>query len=293
MGESGTSVARVVREPKAAPAAAQPQVDGAVAILDVHTHIFPDRVAPTALGTIEEMAGVRPSFDGTCAGLLAALDRAGVSRAAVQPVATRPGQVAGINDWVAALPRERLIPFGAFHPDLAEPAAELARIAALGLPGFKLHPEFQLFAPDERRMDDVYEAAAGLGLAIFFHAGRDIAVPTYRGTPESFARVHRRHPGLTLILAHMGGWGVWDEVREHLLGRDVYLETSMTLHFLGDEGFVELVRAHGVERVLFGSDAPWDEVRGALSRVRAAGLDDEELEAVLARNALRLLPGMS
>ncbi len=258
-------------------------------LIDLHTHVFPDAVAAAALRSLEEMAGVRPSFDGTCAGLLATLDRAGVERAAVQPVALKAGQVATINDWVAGLDRARIVPFGAMHPDLDDPAAEIARMAGMGLVGLKLHPEFQLFSPDEPRLDAIYEAAAGHELAIFFHAGKDIAVPTYRGTPASFARVHARHPGLTLILAHLGGWGVWDEVRESLVGADVYLDTAFTLGHLPAADFVDLVRRHGPERVVFGSDAPWADMRAEVEKVAASGLDDDELAAVFAGNAARLM----
>ena len=258
-------------------------------LIDLHTHVFPDAVAGTALRTLEEMSGVRPSFDGTYAGLLEALGRAGVERAAVQPVAVKATRVAAINDWVAGLDRARVIPFGAMHPDLSDPVAEIARMAGRGFVGFKLHPEFQEFSPDEPRLDAVYEAAAAHGLVIFFHSGKDIAVPTYRGTPASFARVHARHPGLTMILAHLGGWGVWDEVRAELVGSDVYFDTAFTLGYLPASDFVDLVRRHGPERIVFGSDAPWADVAAEIEKVAASGLDDDELAAVFAGNSARLL----
>jgi len=260
-----------------------------VRVIDLHTHVFPDAVAGAALRTLEEMAGVQPSFDGTYAGLLEALDGAGVERAAVQPVAVKASQVAGINDWVAGLDRSRIVPFGAMHPDLADPAAEIARMAGMGLVGFKLHPEFQAFSPDEPRLDAIYEAAVAHGLAIFYHAGKDIAVPTYRGTPAAFARVLARHPGLTMILGHLGGWGVWDEVRAELAGRRVYFDTAFTLGHLSAADFADLVRRHGPERVVFGSDAPWADMAGAAEQVAACGLDDDELAAVFSGNAARLL----
>jgi hypothetical protein len=260
-----------------------------VRLIDVHTHAFPRAVAGAALRSLEEMAGVKPSFDGTEAGLLATLDEAGVERAAVQPVAVKADQVAAINDWVAGLDRGRIVPFGAMHPDLADAAAEVARIAEKGFVGFKLHPEFQRFSPDEPRMEPIYEAAAAHGLIIFFHAGRDIAVPTYRGRPACFARVHARHPELTLILAHLGGWGVWEEVREQLAGTGVYLDTAFTLGHLPATDFVDLVRRHGPERVVFGSDAPWADLGAEVEKVAAAGLDDDELAAVFAGTAAGLL----
>ena len=60
---------------------------------DVHTHAFPDSLAPKALERLVKMAvweKVAPSHDGTLAGLLRSMDRAGIERAVVCSVATRP-----------------------------------------------------------------------------------------------------------------------------------------------------------------------------------------------------------
>ena len=79
------------------------------------------------------------------------MDRTGVDVSVVQPVATKPAQVASINDWAARSHRERIVPFGAMHPDFEDPAAEIARMASLGLRGFKMHPEHQAFEPHDPR----------------------------------------------------------------------------------------------------------------------------------------------
>ena len=55
-----------------------------------------------------------------------------------------------------------------------------------------------------------------------------------------------------------------------------------------DEQFVRLVRRHGPDRVLFGSDSPWTDPGEELARLRGL-LDDRELAAVLGGNAERLL----
>ena len=58
---------------------------------------------------------------------------------------------------------------------------------------------------------------------------------------------------------------------------------------LGEEQFVRLVRTFGADRVLFGTDSPWDGQGEALARLRALPLTGEELEAILGGNAQRLL----
>ncbi len=258
-------------------------------IIDFHTHAFPDGVAASAIPALEAEGGVAAVYDGTVGGLLASMDRAGVDASVLQPVATKPSQVRAINDWAASLASGRLIPFGAMHPNLEDPSSEIARMADLGLRGFKLHPEYQAFSPEDPRMDPIYDAARRHGLIVLFHAGVDISVPTLRGTPAAFSAMLDGHPGLKVVLAHMGGFRMWAEVADALAGRDVWLDTAYTLGHLPDQEFVGLVRAHGADRVVFGSDGPWTDPASEIAHLRALPLSDGELENVLGANAERLL----
>jgi hypothetical protein len=260
-----------------------------VPVVDVHTHVFPQAVAARAIDALVDDARPRPHYDGTPSGLLAAMDTAGVDVAVLQPVATRASQVESINDFTASIANDRLVPFGAMHPHFREPEAEIERMAALGLRGIKLHPEFQDFDPDDAQMHRVYRAAAEHGLIILFHAGVDPAYDTVRGVPTTFKRVLAAHPDLTVILAHLGGFQVWDEVAEHLLGERVYLDTAYTLGHLPLEEARAIMRGHGTDRILFGSDGPWTDVGSELEGLREMGLAADELEAVLWRNAASLL----
>lgn len=261
------------------------------AVIDIHTHAFADDLATKAVPALLQSAGgsLTAHYDGTIAGLVREMDRTGVDVSVIQPVATKAAQVTAINDWVAAQASERIIPFGAMHPDVSDPAAEMARMRGLGLRGFKMHPEHQSFSPDERRLDAVYAAAVEHGMIVLFHAGADVIHPTVHGTPESFAAVIDRHPDLTAILAHMGGFREWRGVAEHLAGRDVWLDTAYTPDHLPDEEFVALIRAHGADRVLFGSDGPWTDAAVEVARLRTLPLSSRELEGILGDNARRLL----
>ena len=264
-------------------------------IVDVHTHAFADEVASRATPALAAHGGVTPSYDGTVAGLVASMDRAGIAVSVVQPVATKPSQVRTINDWAAALNRDdapsagRVVAFGAMHPDFDDPAAEIARMAAMGLPGIKMHPDYQEYVPTEPRLEPIYAAAREQGMWMLLHAGGDIVPQTAYGTPESYARVLDEWPGLKLVLAHMGGWRYWEAAAEHLIGRDVYLDTAYTPGHLPDEEFVSLVRDHGADKVLFGSDGPWADQAAEVAKLRAVGLDETELTQVLGGNALRVL----
>ena len=255
----------------------------------MHTHVFPDQLAATAVAGVCRACAIAPCFDGTLSGLHSFMRHAGIARSVVQPVASKATQVRSINDWAAALADDSIIPFGAMHPDLPDLVAEVERLVALGIRGFKLHPEYQSFSPDEERLDPLYVAATEHGLIVYFHAGEDIALPDVHSTPQAFARLLDRHPDLIVVLAHMGGWRQWDEVLRHLAGRDVYLDTSFTLPYLDEERFVELVAAHGAHRILFGSDGPWGDLSRDVAQLRAMPFSDDALDAILWRNAARLL----
>lgn len=258
-------------------------------IIDFHVHVFPDLLAPSAVASLAAQGDATSHYDGTVAGLLSAMDRARIATAVVQPVATKPGQVRKINDWASELASERIVPFGAMHPDLEDPASEIIRMRALGLRGFKMHPEYQRFEPHESRMEAILSAATDNHMIAFFHAGGDIGFDSVRGTARSFAHVLDRFPDLTVVLAHMGGFRQWDSVAETLAGRDVWLDTAFTPGHLADPDFVALVRAHGVDRVLFGSDGPWTDAAAEIAHIREAGFTPGELAGILGENAGRLL----
>jgi len=259
-------------------------------IIDVHTHVWPDALAPYAVSAVGSQGHIAAHYDGTVAGLTAAMDRAGVKTSVVLPVATKAAQVRTINDWAATLRIDpRIVPFGAMHPDLEDAADEIARMRSLGLTGFKMHPEYQSFGPLDPHLEPIYAAAVDHGMTLLFHAGGDVAFDTVRGTPEVFAELLDAWPDLHVVLAHMGGFRQWHAVSGRLAGRDVYFDTAYTLGHLPDDEFVALAREHGCSRVLFGSDGPWTDVAQQLEHLRRLPFTDEEFEAILWRNAERML----
>jgi hypothetical protein len=260
-----------------------------VPIIDLHTHVFPDTLASGALATLSAQGEIRPYYDGTVDGLIAAMDRAGIDRSVVAPVATKPSQVRSINDWVAGVPRERIVPLGALHPDMPDPASELDRLLSLGVTGIKLHSQHQRFLPNDPRMRPIYEAVIEREMLVLFHAGGYVGEHEVENRPHEFAEVLDAYPELRCVLAHMGGYLQWDEVREHLCGRDVYLDTAYVPRNLPDDAFIALARDHGIERICFGSDGPWTDAAAEIEYLKAIGFTPAELDAILWGNAVRLL----
>lgn len=262
-------------------------------VFDAHSHAFPDHLAPTAVPTV--VAGVKsyhvsPAHDGTVRGLLGAMDRAGIEKAVLCSVATRAGQVTKITDWSASIVSDRIVPFASVHPDFDEPEREIDRIADLGLRGLKFHPQYMNCAPDDPRALRIARAAARRGLAMVLHAGYDIAYPNSDiGTPSRIRRLHDAVPDLRLLACHLGGFSEWEDSLKHLVGSDVYLDTSFSFGHCPDELLARIVEGHTPTRLLFGTDSPWADPSAEIAAFDRLPLGDDQKRLVLWDNACRFV----
>lgn len=256
--------------------------------LDFHTHIFPDRVADRAIAALIETYQAQPQGEATVAGLLQAMDAAGVDRAVVCPVATRPDQVVSINRWVTALDRDRFVPFAALHPDFEGLDEELRFLRDQGVRGLKLQPHFQGYELESLALLRMFERLGDF--VVLMHGGQEIKpIPSVPTTPERLRALHERFPQQRLVIAHLGGYQMWEGVEESLLGQNVYFDLSYTFNRLDDATIARFIAAHGVERILFGSDYPWMLPAQARAGLRRLGLPPDQERMILAENAVRLL----
>ncbi|MFF5187944.1 amidohydrolase family protein [Streptomyces sp. NPDC000345] len=118
-----------------------------------------------------------------------------------------------------------------------------------------------------------------------------------------FSGVLDRHPGLRLIAAHGGGylpthigrsdhaWRVRPDARGCAREPSSYLRRLYFDSLVHDPHVLrELIRAVGPDRVLLGSDFPFDMgTEDPLGALRAAGLPDHDFHAVRGGNAAALL----
>jgi uncharacterized protein len=256
----------------------------------MHVHAFPDALAPRAMAALQDPIDWKAIGDGTIAGLLRSMDAAGVDISVVLNIATKPTQVETILRWCEQIASPRIVPFASVHPKTPEIGRWVRRFRDAGLRGVKLHPMYQEFAVDEPRMDPLYAAVAEAGLLLEPHSGYDIAFPgDTRADAERLARVIQRHPSLKMICTHLGGWKQWDAVSRTLAGKNVWLETSMSLSLLGTQASADLVRMHGAGNVLFGTDWPWTDQTDQINLIRSMDLPKEQTEAILGGNAAKLL----
>ncbi|NCD22233.1 MAG: amidohydrolase, partial [Spartobacteria bacterium] len=90
----------------------------AAMIIDFHTHAFEDSLAAKAIPFLENEGHIKAFTDGRAAGLLASMDRAGIERSVVCPIATKPSHFDGIRRWAREVrtTRPRLEMLLSIHP---------------------------------------------------------------------------------------------------------------------------------------------------------------------------------
>ncbi|MBQ3893890.1 MAG: amidohydrolase, partial [Clostridia bacterium] len=253
---------------------------------DMHTHIFPPKIAEKATGAIGAFYGIPMSRRGFADDLVASGAPVGVVKYLVCSTATTPMQVTAINSYIASetAKHPEFVGYGSLHPAFDDIPAEVDRMISLGLRGIKLHPDFQKFAIDDREAFAIYEAAEGR-LPILFHTGDR----RYQySNPERVVRVLREFPNLTVICAHLGGYSEWDSalgLKKYLGNPNIYIDTSSSARLTDPETAVKIIRKHGADRVFWGTDYPMWDHKSELEIFMKLPLTDDEKEKILFKNA--------
>lgn len=218
------------------------------------------------------------------------------------------------------------------HPELCVPALEDA-VEVCGLAGVEIssYAPGTGRGPDgdrtvelsDPRLEPFWSRAAELGAVVFLHPfgcslderldrfylSNTVAQPAENAVALShliFSGVLDRHPGLRVVAAHGGGylptfigrsdhaWQVRPDAHTCRQPPSSYLRRlwfDSLVHT--PEALRALVAAVGADRVLLGSDAPFDMgVDDPVARLDAAGLDPHDRDLVAGRTAagLGLLP---
>lgn len=267
-------------------------------VIDFHTHIFPDKIAGKTIEHLQTVGKTQAYTDGTADGLLASMEAGDIDCSIILPVVTSVTQFDSItrfadeiNQKYGATDRKcRLNSFGGIHPDSIDYKKQLHILAESGFKGIKFHPDYQLVNFNDIRYKRIVSDATELGLVVVVHAGVDIGYPNpVHCTPQMALDMIRDVQPEKLVLAHYGGWKMWDEVEELLVGEKVYFDTSFTQGFIEEEQFLRILKNHGSEKILFATDSPWSGQRESLEWIRSMGIPEEELEAILHGNAERVL----
>lgn len=279
-------------------------------IIDVHTHTFPDKIARKVVNSLAREACSNPFSDGTMAGLLAGMKRGGVDYSVNLPVMTSPEQVEKINgQFIEAreqLMQQGIICFGGMHPEYEQMRQELTKLKNSGIRGIKIHPAYQKLDLNHPKMMKIIELASELDLIVITHAGIDIGIYDHDyASVKHVLQVLKEVQPTKLVLAHMGGWGCWDDVERDLAGAPVYFDTAFSIgpihplpnwekapiaeHNLSVTDFARIARKHGTDKILFATDSPWQEQADAVALVNSAPLTESEKEQIFYRNATKIL----
>lgn len=266
-------------------------------VIDFHTHIFPDTVAQKAIPRLADIIHLVPSMDGTLNGLLASMEEGGISTSVVLPTVTNPLQFDSIirfadelNSKFIAKGDMRILSFAGIHPDAPDWQEQLNTISHLGFKGIKLHPDYQGTFFNDIRYKRILYRAAELELISLTHTGLDVYSPgIIHCTPEMVLEVIQEVHPQKLVLAHMGCNELYDRTEEKLIGQDIYLDTAYSLSHIEQEQFLRIVRNHGISKILFGTDTPWNSQKEDVQLLSSMPLSQEEKDAILFKNAASLL----
>lgn len=270
-------------------------------LIDFHTHVFPDKIAEKSVQIL--IAGMKRQMGedygngkpltcrpATLDGLLENMEKAGVDRSVCLPIATKIEQTASINRFAETVRSERALSFGTLHPLDPDWEHVLEDLVERGFSGVKLHLQFQETDIDSPQVIRIFKKCEALGLYAVFHAGDDIGLPPpIYATPEKISHVLAETEGSHLIAAHLGGWKQWDDVEKYLVGTPILMDTAFIRDFISPEQCTRIIRNHGADKILFGSDSPWEDPADTLTFLQSLALTDEETAMITHRNALRLL----
>ncbi len=262
-------------------------------MIDFHSHIFPDHIADRTISYLSGICQMEPFVNGKLEGLLHSMKEAGICRSVILPVVTAPKQFESIHRFAMQFLEGEILSFGGIHPDQDEYKTRLRWIKDQGFKGIKFHPDYQGVYFNDIRYKRIIAYASELDLIVYTHAGFDPFSPNdIHCTPKMIREVMDEVQPTKLVLAHMGGNEMFDDVEKYLVGRDVYLDTAYVLDKMDPKTMINIIRSHGVDKILFGSDSPWTGQKQYVKLFQDMLLTEEEKQLIGRENAIRLLGNM-
>ena len=260
-------------------------------IIDFHAHIFPEALAAKTLPWMMSFTGIQYQTNGTGEELRASMDRCGVDMSVTLPIVTRVGTMRKINDYAAEQAKKwGFMSFGSVHPGEPDWKGELRRFGELGLKGLKLHHDYQDFWFDSKENYAIIEYAFELGLPVLVHPCSDpVSTTIHRCTPKMLRDAMPLLTQGTFIAAHLGGHMMIDEARSIVIGQDVYIDVSMAEVYYPLERIRPLLLEHNPDKILFGTDSPWDDQKKAIDGIRSMALGEDLESKILGENARKIL----
>lgn len=261
-------------------------------VIDFHTHIFPEKIADKTITSLAKICNTTPYTDGKEQGLRDSMKAGSVDCSVILPVVTAPRQFDSIHRFAMQFMEGELISFGSIHPDCEDYKEKLRWIKENGFKGIKIHPDYQNTYFNDIKYKRILSYASELDFVVVTHAGVDPMCPDdIHCTPKMVTEVLDEVRPDKLILAHMGGYLLADEAEQLLVGRDVYFDTAYVLDKMPTEQFLRMVRNHGADKIIFGTDSPWGGQKEFVDLFDSLPLTEDEKEQIRYKNAKELLRG--
>jgi hypothetical protein len=290
-----------------APGSTGLDLDALVAI-DVHVHVHADLHGHLALDDELNAAAAKyfkgDPYDPTVHDIAA--DYRGKKMAAViftVDAEAATGQMTLSNEEIAEAAAQHpdvLIPFGSIDPARGRAGIRSARrlVEDHGVRGFKFHPSYQDFEPNDRRHYPLYEELQSLGVPALFHTGQTgigSGLPGGRGIklrysdPMLLDDVAADFPGLTIIMAHPSV--PWQDsaiaVAQHKA--NVYIDLSGWSPKYFPPQLVRAANTLLKAKVLFGSDYPLLRPERWMKDFEQLEIRDEVKPLIMKQNAITAL----
>lgn len=193
-----------------------------------------------------------------------------------------------------------LIPFASIDPWKGKGGARDARrlVADYGVRGFKFHPNYQAFFPNDRAVYVLYEAIQELGVPAVFHTGQTGIGAGVRGgggirlkysNPMHVDDVAADFPDMKIILAHPSFPWQDEALAVATHKPSVYIDLSGWSPKYFPPQLVRYANSLLKDRVLFGSDFPVISPDRWLADFEKLDIKPEVRPLILKENAVRLL----
>ena len=273
---------------------------GIPGIVDVHVHFMHPRGMATGWAYFDA-AGSKygkewpVTYRGTDDERVEQLRSIGVRRFTSLSYAHKPGIAGFLNEWTREFAERTpdTLWSATFFPE-PEAATYVPRLIDAGVQVFKVHLQVGDFPADDPLLEPVWGTLEESGTPIVIHAGSGPAPGTHTG-PDGVARVLARHPGLRMVIAHLGS----PETTEFMDLADGYpkvmLDTTMTfVDFWNDGRPADMAVVKRLpelqDRVLFGTDFPNIPYAYAhqVEALQRLDLGDDWMRDVLWNNGARL-----
>ena len=263
-------------------------------VIDVHTHVAPERLARAVRAALQEQYGLEVPWPVEPEAVLADIRASGADLIVHLPYAHRPGVAESMNRHSAELVAAHgdVVGFATVHPNDPDPVGDLERALAAGTRGLKVHCVVQRVSADDHRLDPVFAYCERERVPVLIHAGHGPDPGTPHTGAQQFATLMSRHPDLVICVAHLGlpeADAFLDLAARH---PHLYLDTASVADadWFGAGAGHQRVRA-SIDRIMYGSDYPNSSYAADLGipHLIAAGLAGDELAAVVGGNAARFL----